>query len=122
MVTAVCRFSCGLAMTCAVVLLYAVNPAESRVYPPCPFRALTGLYCPGCGSLRALHQLLHGELCAAMGLNPLAVACIPVLCLLAAFPGWRNRPWVCWSALVVLVAYGILRNVPLWPCSCLAPH
>ena len=41
--------------------------------PPCPLRALTGLYCPGCGSTRTLHALLHGDLATAMAMNPLLV-------------------------------------------------
>ena len=50
--------------------LYLFNPAESRLFPPCPFHALTGWQCPGCGSLRAAHCLLHGEFIAAFRLNP----------------------------------------------------
>jgi uncharacterized membrane protein (DUF4010 family) len=65
---------------------------------------------------------LHGELRAALRLNPLLVVSIPVLCLLGVFPRWRYRPWVPWFALVVLLSYGILRNVPLWPFHYLAPH
>ncbi len=117
-----CRFSVGIVMTCCVVLLYSVNPAQSRIYPPCPLHGLTGLYCPGCGSLRAMHHVLHGDVWGALGLNPLMVVSIPVLCLLLAIPRWRYHPWVSWCALAVLLAYGILRNIPLWPFDYLAPH
>ena len=113
----------GLLAGCAVcvALLYAIDPAKTQVFPPCPFHALTGLYCPGCGSLRALHHVLHGDLRAASGLNPLMVVSIPVLCLMAAFPRWAYRPWVAWSAFAVLLTYGVIRNIPLWPYLYLAP-
>jgi hypothetical protein len=108
-------------MAC-VALLYAVDPATSHVFPPCPCHALTGLYCPGCGSLRAMHHLLHGEFRAALGLNPLLVVSIPVLCLLAAYPRWAYRPWVSWSAFAVLLTYGVVRNIPMWPFLYLTPN
>ena len=104
------KLSLGIVMTCCVVLLYFVNPTKSGIYPPCPFHALTGLYCPGCGSLRAMHDVLHGEIRAALGLNPLMVVFIPVLCLLLAFRRWRYYPWVSWCALAVLLAYGIVQK------------
>src|SRR2546421_13112009 len=68
----------GAAMVAFVVYaLYHFDPAITEVFPICPFRYLTGYYCPGCGSLRALHQLLHGNLAAALGYNPLMVFTLP---------------------------------------------
>ncbi len=112
-----------------LVLLYRCDPAT---YPPCPFHALTGLYCPGCGSLRALRQLLHGNLRAALGLNALMVLSVPFLAYAFAAQGLAAlgrrllpRPflpaWVIWSLLGVIVAYWVLRNVPVYPFSVLAP-
>jgi len=115
-----------------LVLVFRCDPGASGLYPPCPFHALTGLFCPGCGSLRALHQLLHGNLGAAFGLNALMVLSVPFLAYafvaqgLAAF-GWRLLPrpflpaWVIWSLLGVIVTYWVLRNVPAYPFSVLAP-
>ena len=40
---------------------------------------LTGLACPGCGSLRALHQLTHGHFGEALRLNPMLVMALPFL-------------------------------------------
>ncbi|MGH9578069.1 MAG: DUF2752 domain-containing protein, partial [Terriglobales bacterium] len=75
-------------------ILYRWNPATAGFYPICPFLSLTGWYCPGCGSLRALHQLLHGNLGAAFDLNPLLVVALPfvaieILARLLNRPGWR---------------------------------
>src|SRR5579864_5631489 len=62
-----------------VIVLRIFDPATSGAFPPCPVHYLTGWYCPGCGSLRALHQLLHGNLRAAWAMNPLTVILLPFL-------------------------------------------
>lgn len=58
---------------------YRFDPARYLFFPPCPFRWLTGYLCAGCGSQRAIHQLLHGQLSTAWHLNPLLVLAIPYL-------------------------------------------
>ena len=58
-------------------VIYLLDPSTSDIYPPCPFLALTGFYCPGCGTLRALHQLTLGHPVAALDLNPLMVLLLP---------------------------------------------
>jgi Protein of unknown function (DUF2752) len=107
-------------------LLFFFNPAEHGFFPRCYFRAFTGWDCPGCGGLRAAHQLLHGEVRAAFTLNPLLVLALPLLgyfavrFLLARFLGrqlpqpFRSGHWI-WVAAVVVVAFGVARNFPWWP-------
>jgi hypothetical protein len=56
-----------------------------------------------------------------MALNPLMVLSLPLLALMLLNPPWVYRRWVPWTAMVVLIAYGILRNIPWWPCTLLAP-
>ncbi|CAN5134135.1 DUF2752 domain-containing protein [soil metagenome] len=116
----------------ALGFLYLVNPASSSLIPPCPFRAITGCYCPGCGSVRALHQLARGHLVAALGLNPLMVLSLPFVAyhgvsqakfavtglpLRRFFVGSR---WI-WGLLCLILVYGVLRNIPLYPFDLLAP-
>ena len=48
--------------------------------PSCPLYAVSGLYCPGCGTLRCLHALTHGDLGAALGFNVLTVLAPPAWC------------------------------------------
>ena len=55
----------------AGTVLFFFDPVRTWFYPQCLFHTLTGLQCPGCGSLRALHALLHGEIRRAVALNPL---------------------------------------------------
>ncbi len=115
------------------VCLYVFDPARSGFYPLCPFHAVTGLHCPGCGSGRALHQLLHGNVLAAMRLNPLAVVLLPplaygMLSLGLQFIGRKPLPgkfipasWI-WTLLAVILLYWVLRNIPCSPFTLLAPH
>jgi hypothetical protein len=63
----------GMALA-AAALLFVFEPATTWWFPSCPLNALTGWLCPFCGSLRALHALLHGAPRAAWTLNPLTTA------------------------------------------------
>jgi hypothetical protein len=116
----------------AVYYVYAYNPASSLLYLPCPFHMLTGFYCPGCGSLRALHQLLHGHLTIAFWLNPLMILSLPFLgysFLPYLMLGIRGRslpnifvPASCiWVYLGVVLLFWGVRNISAYPFSLLAP-
>ena len=116
----------------SAIVLYCYNPATTSLYPSSPFRALTGLYCPGCGTLRGLHQLLHGHLITAFGLNPLMVISLPFLIcsyINYGFEAIKGKPllkifippqWI-WFLLQAIIAYWIVRNIPFHPFSLLAP-
>ena len=112
----------GFLLLAGAAVLYGFEPGVARCFPPCPLHSLTGLYCPGCGSLRALHQLLHGHLARAFALNPLLVISLPLLAFLRLRPALLYRPWFAWSCFAVLLGYGILRNLPWWPFVLLAPR
>ena len=121
-----------LAAIAAVVALRVFDPVLVRIFPPCPFHTLTGWYCPGCGSLRAMHQLLNGKLTTAFAMNPLAVTALPFLCYGLASDVWRQirgrylpgifipGPWI-WAMVVAIVAFGVARNIPAYPFNLLAP-
>jgi hypothetical protein len=57
----------------AFVLAVPLAGLWSPRLPPCPFRTLTGVACPSCGTTRAFEALAHGDLSTAFSLNPLAV-------------------------------------------------
>jgi hypothetical protein len=65
----------------AVAVVAAVDPHTSGRYPTCPWHAMTGTWCPGCGGLRAVHDLTHGHLVIAMHENVLVVLLAPSLLL-----------------------------------------
>jgi hypothetical protein len=116
----------------AGVVLFRFDPARYRFYPVCIFHQTTGLLCPGCGSLRAAHQLLHGHLLAALHDNALLVLSLPPLVWLGARLARRQikgelaaftvRPAWLWFALVLFLAFGILRNLPVSQLAVLAPR
>ncbi len=104
------------AVAVAVVgLVAAVDPNEPGHYPPCLFRRLTGLHCPGCGSLRGIHALAHGDLLGAVGSNVLIVIALPVLAVL--WLRWLHRcrtmpALALWAFAVLAVAFTVVRNLP----------
>ena len=122
----------ALAAGAATGLLYLVNPHAHTVFLPCPFRLITGLYCPFCGGLRMVHDLAHGQVAVALHDDALAV---PVLLIVAAawlnvaVGRWRGRPvvrvrrpgWLWPAVAVILIAWTVLRNLPFGPFSALHP-
>ncbi|MEU0105884.1 DUF2752 domain-containing protein [Streptomyces sp. NPDC006251] len=110
----------GAAVCAAVAVITAlVDPTKPGRFPACPFRAATGFDCPGCGSLRALHELTHGHLTAAADYNLLLVAFLP--CAAAVWLGvvtGRVRPMVlpkrgASTAVMVLIMWTVIRNLPV---------
>ena len=68
-----------------VAVFFFFDPATAGFYPPCLFRTVFGAQCPGCGSLRALHQLLHGNIAAAWAFNKPLLIALPLASVFAAF-------------------------------------
>jgi hypothetical protein len=107
------------------VVLFVFNPGQFSFYPVCWFYRTTGLLCPGCGSLRALHQLLHGHLATAFRFNPLLIFCLPFVGWVAARYAWRRmrqqpgslaiRPVWFWLFLAGAVIFSVWRNLPGTP-------
>ncbi|MFE7559118.1 DUF2752 domain-containing protein [Kitasatospora sp. NPDC057500] len=102
----------------------AVDPNVPGHYPDCPFLAATGWWCPGCGGLRCVHALTHGDLSAALHDNAVAVLLFAVLGVLWARWLWaavRGRPgpglalgarrWVLVGLLVLV--FTVVRNLPV---------
>lgn len=121
----------GIALLLGGVALFAAG--LDRLIPPCAFRELTGALCPGCGSGRVARALLGLDVAAAWRANPLALLALPALGYalvretllawgVAEWPAPRNRAWVGWTVLAVTVAFWLLRNIPSWPFSLLAPR
>lgn len=115
------------------VVLHVADPSEAASVPVCPFYAITGLYCPGCGTLRCLHALLHSDVRSALDYNALTVFFVPMLAvawLSVGFAGIRGRHpphgWSAprWAGSALGVTFGlfwIMRNVPVEPFSWMAP-
>lgn len=117
-------FAAGAVVVGGCAALALMNPAGGP--PLCPFKAWTGLDCPGCGITRAAHQLLSGHLMAALDLNVLVVVVLPLLAWIlfgllrqwfggATFRMPTASPRVLVAAIVLVAAFGIVRNLPMEP-------
>ena len=93
----------------------------------CPFHKFTGLYCPGCGVTRLLFSLIKLDFYQAFRYNPLVfiLLIIGIIYLLIKFILKKFNiiikvPNYVWYILIIIVIiYGILRNIPEF--SWLAP-
>jgi hypothetical protein len=115
------------------LVFYLADPAASKLFWNCPFHWLTGWYCPGCGTQRALHALLHGRFKEAIFLNALGVFVVLPWGIWAYVSfslralGWTRVPdirfnerWLAAFA-VLVVLFGVIRNLPFPPFTWLAP-
>jgi hypothetical protein len=112
-----------------LLVLVFVDPRTARFAPVCPLHVTTGLHCPGCGTGRALHALVHGDVGSALRLNALTVAAIPVflvLALRAAFRPDEALPlpplWLQVAIYALLAFFLVARNLPFEPFASWAPR
>lgn len=121
----------ALAAGAGAVYLYYHNPYS---YPlPCMIYAFTGFYCPGCGAGRACYSILHGRIFDAFSYNPVMTVMLPLigLYIAARLIDWavtggnhidrkisiRMLTWI----LGIVLVYGVVRNIPVFPFTLLAP-
>ncbi|MCF0181002.1 MAG: DUF2752 domain-containing protein [Muribaculaceae bacterium] len=110
-----------VAAVLAVTIYFNFDPSESRFFPKCFFFQFTGYKCPGCGSQRAIHAMLHGDIATAWHFNAAMLLLLPLLVTLLIaevkrkswprFYGFLNSMSMIWLVLVLLVLWGVLRNV-----------
>lgn len=94
-----------------LMVLFFWNPAETTFYPKCPFFMLTGYKCPGCGTLRGIHALLHLRIMDALHYNLFMVVSIPVL---VAMLFSRKLRFSVWGGRLILFAtfiWWLVRNI-----------
>lgn len=118
------RIGVVAAVLTAGLIYFFFDPVSSGLFPRCPFLVLTGLKCPGCGSQRAVHALLHLDIVSAVRYNALLVVSLPVVAVLAYAEYQRERKpelymrvnnrtviMVCFA---VIVAWWMARNIFGW--------
>jgi hypothetical protein len=88
-------------------------------FPACPFKALTGLYCPGCGGLRMTHDLLNGDVAAAVVDNVFLLVGLPMLAAWLLVRWRRGEKLMPMPAVVVIavaaITWTVVRNLPGFP-------
>ena len=114
--------SLAVGAMCGCVLVALVDPNDGGRYPACPTRALLGVDCPACGTLRGLHAISRGQLARALDHNILLLLAVPIG--VAVWLQWvrsaLGRParavslpgWAIPCLLVVAVVFTVLRNLP----------
>lgn len=110
----------GVVLAGALGYVGLVDPHNTNsVYPLCPFKWLTGWNCPLCGGLRMTHDLLHGDLLAAINDNVFLLVGIPLLAGWLLFRRHQGKsplpipPTV--TIIVAAIAWTVLRNLPGFP-------
>lgn len=115
--------ACGCCLLAGAAYVAADNPSDGGVFLPCPFRTLTGLWCPGCGLTRATHYLFRGDVMQALRYNLFVV--VILLGLSATWLAWLlhragrsvnvNRWFPVWAQILAggaLLAFAAIRNFP----------
>lgn len=119
-------------ITATAAILFLFNPQVSSIYPTCPLNQYTGLYCPGCGTQRAAHEILHGNITQAFSLNALFTLSVP-FAIYYTFIEFFNklartnvknislntRNIIIF--LIIAVVFMLLRNINIAPFDWLAP-
>jgi hypothetical protein len=121
--TAQARLATAALLGVGVAVVALVDPHTGGRYPTCPFHAVTGLWCPACGGLRAVHDLAHGHLVVALHENVLVVLLGPSLVLWWLIARTRRidgRPVTLLlsargtlAVALLLTAFALVRNLPV---------
>ncbi|MEP6570342.1 MAG: DUF2752 domain-containing protein [Acidobacteriota bacterium] len=115
-----------LSIALGATYLFIFEPGKTGFFPACPFRTLTGFTCPGCGSTRGLHRLVHGDLVGAFEFNPLMVLVLPFLiyalvryttAAVSGRPLQKHylKPRYIWMLFGVIMSFWIFRNTRFYP-------
>ena len=107
-----------------VVVYYNYNPGNNALFPKCALYSTTGLKCPGCGSQRAIHNILQGNVAEAFMNNMLLVISIPYLLMGFYMQGlkspsefqlrWREKLFgknAIYIILILVIGFWIIRNL-----------
>ena len=107
-----------------VLIYYFFNPSNYILFPKCPFFALTGLKCPGCGSQRAIHSLLHLKISEAFEFNAFLLISLPIIFVLLFVEFYKLKFPMFYSKInnscfigvyfIVTIFWWLLRNMYNW--------
>lgn len=102
-------------------IYYSYNPSNTALFPKCPSKVVTSYDCPGCGSQRAIHAILHGDFKTAWDLNALLFFLIPYIILVLSMEHTSMIPikyrkyligkWPILILLMSIIVFTIYRNV-----------
>jgi hypothetical protein len=111
----------GAGALAACVLVAVRDPNQEGSYGLCPFKAATGLDCPGCGMLRGSHALFNGEVLRALDHNIFLPLILGLL--LWGYVRWTRRsmgrdlpkratpPWLMPALAILVLTFWVVRNL-----------
>ncbi len=113
-------------------LYFFWNPSEHNFFPKCPFYSFTGIYCAGCGSQRAFHEIINGQIITGVRHNYLLLIVFLVVsykAILFALNRLFNKtyfdlfhkPLASKVVLILVLLFWVLRNIRIYPFTELAP-
>src|SRR5215207_11030523 len=120
------------AMIAGAAAVWYFDPTKAGFFPVCPLYSITGFACPGCGLTRGFHALFHGDILTALDYN----AMLPFFALLVGFglaamvyyavkgrriPVNLFHPNALWTFMILLLVFGVARNLPWYPFTILFP-
>lgn len=101
-----------LVVLALIIFFSFFDPTTFPFFPRCFFHALTGFECPGCGTSRALHAIVHGKIIAAFSYNPILFLAIPTVIILIFSKRARRSVALPIVVLIVILLYWVIRNLP----------
>lgn len=113
-------------------LYFFWNPLEHAIFPKCPFYSFTGIYCAGCGSQRAIHHIINGQIITGIRHNYLLIVVFGVLFYKArlyilnkmsnkTYADIFHKPIATKLILVLVLLFWAFRNIKISPFTELAP-
>jgi hypothetical protein len=123
----------SIAISLIIFLYFFIYPLYHQYFPKCIFHCLTGLYCPLCGTQRAISAFLHGNILVALEDNLLVIAAIPLvivplILLLARALTKKDFNYKAFysnallkAVVLIVIIFGILRNISVYPFTLFVP-
>lgn len=106
---------------CIVYAYLSRFPSLMAHAPVCPWRYITGTWCPGCGTMRGISATLHGHVLGLWAYDKLSFFSMPFLlyafldvtvrtCFRYKLPNLKPGLYLVYFVLLLLFSFWILRN------------
>ena len=113
-------------------LYYFVDPTSSKLFLKCLFFSISNFYCPGCGTQRAIHSFLKGDMIQGIRHNYMFILVFLVISYQATIfildklyskkhLNLLHKSKTTNTIFILVILFWILRNIPYYPFRELAP-
>ena len=112
----------AVTLAAGILTAFALWYPEFRIFfPICPSYTFFHIYCPGCGSTRAVYCLLHGDLTGFFRNNIMLLPMLSLVGVLLIRPDFKRHYIFLNIFTLLLILYTICRNIPIYPFTLLTP-